>query len=50
MRFVEEVKTVGSSLLDILEVSCSGILFLAAVVSVSMSTVLRGAKKVASEH
>jgi hypothetical protein len=44
MRFVVEVVTIGDGLPDFLGASCSGSAFLASVVSVSMSVVLRCAK------
>jgi hypothetical protein len=45
MRFVLEFITTGGSLPDFLGASCSSSAFSAPVVSVSMSVVLRGAKK-----
>jgi hypothetical protein len=45
IKFVVEVITIGGGLPDFLGVSCSGSVFSAPVVSVSMSVVLRGAKK-----
>jgi hypothetical protein len=45
MRFVVEVITIGGGLSDFLGTSFSGRLFSVPVVSVSMSLVLRGAKK-----
>jgi hypothetical protein len=45
MRFVVEVITICGGLPDFLGASCSGNVFSAPAVSVSMSVVLRGAKK-----
>jgi hypothetical protein len=45
MRFVVEVIIIGGSLPDFLGAFCSGNVFCAPVVSMSMSVVLRGAKK-----
>jgi hypothetical protein len=45
MRFVVEVSTTGGGLPSFLGASCPGRVFYAPVVSVSMSVVLRGAKK-----
>jgi hypothetical protein len=45
MRFVVEVIITGGGLPGLLGVSCSGSAFSVTVVSVSMSVVLRGAKK-----
>jgi hypothetical protein len=45
MRFVLEVITVGGSQPDFLGPFCSGNVFCAPLVSMSMSVVLRGAKK-----
>jgi hypothetical protein len=44
MRFVVEVITIGSGLLDFLGASFSGRVFSALVVSVSMSFVFRGSE------
>jgi hypothetical protein len=45
MRFVVEVVIIGGGLIGFLEASCSYSVFSAPVVSVSMTVVLRGAKK-----
>jgi hypothetical protein len=45
MSFVVEIFPVGGGLPDFWGASCSGRMFSPAVVSVSMSVVLRGAKK-----
>jgi hypothetical protein len=45
MRFVVEVFTIGGGLPDILGVPCSGSVLCTSVVPVSISVVLRGAKK-----
>jgi hypothetical protein len=49
MSFVTEVINIGGGVPDFLGVSCCGKLFSVVVIPVSMSVVLRGAKKL-REH